>query len=83
MSGLDFSLVYLLAAVLGVVLLRSRKLPSMLGYLLTGTIVGPHLLGIDTCRNMDDKIHVSELFAVLTAQRDHRRSTLSLVQSDD
>ena len=46
MSGLDFSLVYLLAAVLGVVLLRSLKLPSMLGYLLTGTIVGPHLLGM-------------------------------------
>ena len=34
------------AALLGVVLLRSLKLPSMLGYLLTGTIVGPHLLGM-------------------------------------
>ena len=46
MTSLDFALIYLLAAVLGVVLFRSLKLPSMLGYLIVGVIVGPHVLGM-------------------------------------
>ena len=44
MSGLELTLFYLLAAVLGVVACRSLKLPPMLGYLLVGVVVGPNAL---------------------------------------
>jgi monovalent cation:H+ antiporter-2, CPA2 family len=46
MSGLEITLLYLLAAVLGVVLCRSFKLPPMLGYLGVGVVVGPHALSL-------------------------------------
>jgi CPA2 family monovalent cation:H+ antiporter-2 len=46
MSGLELTLFYLLAAVLGVVVCRSLKLPPMLGYLGVGVIIGPHALGL-------------------------------------
>ena len=36
MSSLELTLLYLLAAVLGVVVCRSLKLPPMLGYLVVG-----------------------------------------------
>jgi CPA2 family monovalent cation:H+ antiporter-2 len=45
MSSLELTLVYLLAAVLGVVACRSLKLPPMLGYLVVGILIGPHALG--------------------------------------
>src|SRR6478672_10025769 len=46
MTTLDLMLVYLLAAVLGVVVCRSLKLPPMLGYLVAGVVIGPHALAL-------------------------------------
>ncbi|QDL35856.1 monovalent cation:proton antiporter family protein [Rhodoferax sediminis] len=46
MSALQLTLLYLLAAVLGVVACRSLKLPPMLGYLAVGVIIGPHALAL-------------------------------------
>ena len=39
------ALLYLIAAVIGVALCRSLKLPPMIGYLVAGVVVGPHALG--------------------------------------
>ena len=46
MSSLSLTLLYLLAAVLGVVACRSMKLPPMLGYLAAGVLIGPHALAL-------------------------------------
>jgi monovalent cation:H+ antiporter-2, CPA2 family len=46
MNGLEITLIYLLAAVLGVVLCRSLKLPPMLGYLAVGVAIGPNALAL-------------------------------------
>jgi CPA2 family monovalent cation:H+ antiporter-2 len=46
MSGLEITLLYLLAAVLGVVGCRLLKLPPMLGYLVVGVLVGPNALAL-------------------------------------
>ncbi len=46
MTGLDLTLLYLLAAVLGVVACRSLKLPPMLGYLFVGVVIGPNALAL-------------------------------------
>jgi CPA2 family monovalent cation:H+ antiporter-2 len=46
MNGLDITLLYLLAAVLGVVACRSLKLPPMLGYLFVGVVIGPNTLAL-------------------------------------
>ena len=46
MSALDLTLLYLLAAVLGVVACRLAKLPPILGYLLVGVLIGPNTLGL-------------------------------------
>ncbi len=46
MSALELTLLYLLAAVLGVVACRSLKLPPMLGYLAVGVLIGPHALAL-------------------------------------
>lgn len=46
MSSLALTLLYLLAAVLGVVVCRSLKLPPMLGYLAAGVLIGPHALAL-------------------------------------
>jgi hypothetical protein len=40
-STLELVLLYLVAAVLGVVVCRSLKLPPMLGYLVVGVLIGP------------------------------------------
>lgn len=45
MGSLELTLLFLLAAVLGVVGCRSLKLPPMLGYLAVGVLIGPHALG--------------------------------------
>ena len=45
-STLDLTLLYLLAAVLGVVLCRLMKLPPMLGYLAVGVVIGPNALAL-------------------------------------
>jgi monovalent cation:H+ antiporter-2, CPA2 family len=46
MSGLEITLLYLFAAVLGVVVCRSLKLPPMLGYLAVGVVIGPNALAL-------------------------------------
>jgi len=43
-STLELVLLYLIAAVLGVVVCRSLKLPPMLGYLVVGVLIGPNAL---------------------------------------
>jgi CPA2 family monovalent cation:H+ antiporter-2 len=46
MTSLDIALLYLLAAVLGVVACRQFKLPPMLGYLVAGVLIGPNALAL-------------------------------------
>ncbi len=46
MSALELTLLYLLAAVLGVVVCRMLKLPAMLGYLVVGIVIGPNALAL-------------------------------------
>lgn len=46
MTTLELTLLYLLAAVLGVVVFRSLKLPPMLGYLAVGVCIGPNALAL-------------------------------------
>ena len=45
-SSLELTLLYLLAAVGGVVVCRLARLPPMLGYLAVGILIGPHALAI-------------------------------------
>ncbi|NRF69284.1 cation:proton antiporter [Aquincola sp. S2] len=45
-SHLESALLYLVAAVLGVVVCRSLKLPPMLGYLAVGILIGPNALAL-------------------------------------
>ena len=45
-TTLELALLYLVAAVLGVVVCRSLKLPPMLGYLVVGVIIGPNALAL-------------------------------------
>ena len=46
MTSLELTLLYLLAAVLGVVACRMLKLPAMLGYLTVGVLIGPNALAL-------------------------------------
>ena len=46
MSSLELTLLYLLAAVLGVVGCRFLRLPPMLGYLVVGVVIGPNALAL-------------------------------------
>ena len=45
-TNLELALLYLLAAVVGVVGCRLLKLPAMLGYLLVGVVIGPNALAL-------------------------------------
>ena len=45
-TTLELVLLYLIAAVLGVVICRSLKLPPMLGYLVVGVLIGPNALAL-------------------------------------
>lgn len=62
MSPLQLTLLYLLAAVLGVVVCRSFKLPPMLGYLAVGVVIGPNALAV--ARNADGVRHLGEFGVV-------------------
>src|SRR5215213_10348024 len=62
MSSLELALVYLVAAVMGVVLCRSLKLPPMLGYLAVGVIIGPNALAL--AQNSDGVRHLGEFGVV-------------------
>jgi len=58
MSGLELTLLYLLAAVLGVVLCRKLGLPPMLGYLAVGVVIGPNALAL--AQNSEGVRHLGE-----------------------
>ncbi|MBL8334977.1 MAG: cation:proton antiporter, partial [Rubrivivax sp.] len=45
-TTLELVLLYLVAAVLGVVVCRSLRLPPMLGYLVVGVLIGPNALAL-------------------------------------
>jgi monovalent cation:H+ antiporter-2, CPA2 family len=45
-STLELVLIYLIAAVAGVVVCRLARLPPMLGYLVVGVIIGPNAVGL-------------------------------------
>jgi CPA2 family monovalent cation:H+ antiporter-2 len=62
MSGLELTLLYLLAAVIGVVASRSLKLPPMLGYLVVGVIIGPNALALGN--NAEGVRHLGEFGVV-------------------
>jgi CPA2 family monovalent cation:H+ antiporter-2 len=62
MSGLELTLIYLLAAVLGVVVFRSLKLPPMLGYLAVGVLIGPNALAL--AQNSSGIQHLAEFGVV-------------------
>jgi len=62
MSSLELTLLYLLAAVVGVVVSRSLKLPPMLGYLVVGVIIGPNALALG--HDSDSVRHLGEFGVV-------------------
>jgi monovalent cation:H+ antiporter-2, CPA2 family len=62
MNPLDLTLLYLLAAVLGVVVCRYLKLPPMLGYLAVGVVIGPNALAV--AKNADGVRHLGEFGVV-------------------
>ena len=62
MSSLELTLMYLLAAVLGVVGCRMLKLPPMLGYLLVGVLIGPNALAL--AQNSEGVKHLAEFGVV-------------------
>jgi CPA2 family monovalent cation:H+ antiporter-2 len=62
MSALEITLLYLLAAVLGVVVCRLVKLPPMLGYLAVGVLIGPNALALS--QNSEGVAHLGEFGVV-------------------
>ena len=62
MSSLALTLLYLLAAVLGVVACRSLRLPPMMGYLAAGILIGPHTLALT--QNSEGVRHLGEFGVV-------------------
>jgi len=62
MNPLDLTLLYLLAAVLGVVACRYLRLPPMLGYLAVGVVIGPNALAL--AKNADGVRHLGEFGVV-------------------
>ncbi len=62
MNSLDLTLLYLLAAVMGVVACRSLKLPPMLGYLAVGVVIGPNALAL--AKNADGVRYLGEFGVV-------------------
>ncbi len=62
MSSLELTLLYLLAAVLGVVACRFLKMPTMLGYLVVGVLIGPNALAL--AQNSEGIRHLAEFGVV-------------------
>ncbi|MBC7434981.1 MAG: cation:proton antiporter [Bdellovibrionales bacterium] len=62
MTSLALTLLYLLAAVIGVVACRSLKLPPMLGYLAVGVVIGPNALAL--AQNSEGIKHLGEFGVV-------------------
>jgi CPA2 family monovalent cation:H+ antiporter-2 len=61
-SSFDLTLTYMLAAVIGVVVCRSFKLPPMLGYLSAGVLIGPHAFAF--AQNSEGTRHLGEFGVV-------------------
>ena len=57
-STLELTLVFLVAAVAGVVVCRLARLPPMLGYLAVGVVLGPSAMGI--AANADGVTYLAE-----------------------
>ncbi|MBO9650723.1 MAG: cation:proton antiporter [Variovorax sp.] len=62
MTSFDLTLMYLLAAVIGVVVCRFLKLPPMLGYLTAGVLIGPHAFAL--AQNSEGIQHLGEFGVV-------------------
>ena len=62
MTSLELTLMYLLAAVLGVVGCRLLRLPPMLGYLAVGVVIGPNALAL--AQNSSGVQHLAEFGVV-------------------
>jgi CPA2 family monovalent cation:H+ antiporter-2 len=62
MTGLEITLLYLLAAVIGVVACRYFQLPPMLGYLAVGVVIGPNAMALS--QNADGVRHLGEFGVV-------------------
>ncbi len=62
MSSLELTLLYLLAAVMGVVACRNLNLPPMLGYLVVGVLIGPNALALT--QSTVDMAHLGEFGVV-------------------
>ena len=62
MNALELTLLYLLAAVLGVVGCRMLRLPPMLGYLAVGVLIGPNALAL--AQNSAGVQHLAEFGVV-------------------
>ena len=62
MNALEVTLLYLLAAVLGVVGCRMLRLPPMLGYLAVGVVIGPNALAL--AQNSSGIQHLAEFGVV-------------------
>ncbi|MEN9670521.1 MAG: hypothetical protein RL018_798, partial [Pseudomonadota bacterium] len=58
MTSLELTLLYLFAAVLGVIVCRTFKLPPMLGYLAVGVVIGPNMLAL--AKNTQSIQHLAE-----------------------
>src|SRR5512138_3042220 len=61
-DSLQSVLILLASGVAAVVLCRSLRLPPMIGYLVTGVVLGPHALGLATDRQA---IHTLAEFGVV------------------
>ncbi|HEU0201470.1 MAG TPA: cation:proton antiporter [Burkholderiaceae bacterium] len=61
-SALDFTLLLMASAVIGVVAFRLLNLPPMLGYLAVGIVIGPHALGL--MPDFEDTRHLAEFGVV-------------------
>jgi monovalent cation:H+ antiporter-2, CPA2 family len=62
LSSLEITLIYLAAAVGGVVIFRWLQLPAMLGYLVMGVLIGPKALGLSG--NAEQMQHLGEFGVV-------------------
>lgn len=62
MSSLELALLYLFAAVVGVVLCRVIRVPPMLGYLAVGVVIGPNALAL--AQNSSAIRHLAEFGVV-------------------
>ena len=62
MTSLELTLLYLFAAVIGVIACRTLKLPPMLGYLAVGVVIGPNMLAL--AKNTQGIQHLAEFGVV-------------------